>query len=256
MIETVFNLFKIHRKMIFGNPAIIVQNMLRKAPKTLNTVDMILGFLADQCFRVVDGEMLPQPLQGVVASEGVGVVDRSLPGFLADDRHQLFFGNVLHYARIDLAIALQEAKDNVFAGSATSAPALASAAKVAFIHLHLAVQFAALKLRHVVDRFAEMLIDAGDGLIVKAKVMREAIGRLLLVESLDNGNLRPHPFQRLLFSTGLVATPDVSSIRLRDLERTAENTLFAPQKVGRAPENVLFSCNHKGILAPRGYETH
>ena len=97
MVEAVLHFLKIHRKMIFGNPAIIVQNMLRKTPKTLNTVDMVLGFLVDQRFRVVDGEVLPQPFQGIVASEGVGVVDRSFPGFLSDNGHELLFRHMLHH---------------------------------------------------------------------------------------------------------------------------------------------------------------
>jgi hypothetical protein len=51
--------------------------------------------------------------------------------------------------------------------------------------------------------------------------------------------------QRLLFSTGLVPTPYISSTRSVDLKRTAENTLSASQKVGRTAENVLFACNQR-----------
>ena len=256
MVEPVLDLFKIHRKMIFGNPAIIVQNMLRKTPKTLDTVDVVLRASVNQRFTMVERVMLAQAFQRVVAFEGVGVVYRAFPGFLPDDGHELLFGHMLHHARVDLAVALQQAEYNAFSGGASSALALAFAAKVAFIHFHFAVQFAALKFGHVIDRFAQALIDARDGLVVKAKVMREAIRRLLLIEALDDGYLRPYPFQGFLFPAGLVAAPHVSSGGFHHLERPAENTLFTPQKVGRAPENVLLSCNHKDILTPRGYETH
>lgn len=256
MVEAVLHFLKIHRKMILGNPTVIVQNMLCKAPKPLNAINMILGFLANQRFRVVDGKVLPEPLQRVVAPEGIGIVDRPFSGFLSDDGHKLLLGHMLHNSRIDLAVALQEAKYNVFTGCTAPALALASAAKVGLIQLHLTVQFAALKLCHMVDRFAQALVDARDRLVVKAKVMRKTVRRLLLIESLHNSDLRAYALQGLLFSTGPVAAPDISTTRLRYSERTAEYALFTPQKVGRAPENVLFCCNHKGIVAPRGYETH
>jgi hypothetical protein len=100
------------------------------------------------------------------------------------------------------------------------------------------------------------LVHSRDCLVVEAKIVRETISRLLLVEALDDGDFRAYPLQGLLSSTGLIMAPHVPARRLRDLERTAKNTLFTPQKVGRAPENVLFCCNHKDMLAPRGYETH
>ena len=230
--------------------------MLCETPKSLNAVDMILGALVDQSFRVAHRMMFAQPFQGVVASERVGVVDAALPRLLADDRHQFFLAHMLHYPRIHLAVALQEAKNDVFAGCAPSAFAFAPAAKVALIHLHVAIQSAAFKLGNMVDRFPEFLVDAGNRLVVKTEIMREAICRLLLIEPLHDGNLRTNSFQGLLFSTGLVSASDVSAARLRNLERTAENTLSASQKVGRTTENVLLSSNHKGILHPCGYETH
>ena len=230
--------------------------MLRKTPKTLDAVDMISGTLVDQSFDVAHGMVLAQPFERVVTSEGVGIVDRPLSGFLSYDGHELFFGYMLHDPCIDLAIAFQKAKYNVFAGGTPSALALAPAAKVAFIHLYIAIQSATFKLGDMVDRFAQTLVDTRDRLVVEAKVMRETVCRLLLIESLHDRNFRTNPFQRFLFSTAFVSTSDVSAACLRDPERTAEYTLSASQKVGRTTENVLLSCNHKGILTPCGYETH
>ena len=256
MIKSVLHLLKIHRKVILGNTAIVVQNMFGKTPKTLDAVDVILGFRIDHVFRMINLVMFAQTLQGVVAAEGVGVIDRALPGFLADNGHEVIGRDSFHHPGIDLAVALQQSKYDVFALGTPSAFSFAPAAKIALVHFDFAVQSAALKLCHVVDRLSQALVHARDGLVVEAKVMRQAIGRLLLVEALDDGNLRSHPFQRLLFSAGCVPAPNISSSRAVDLKRTAENALLPSQKVSHATENVLSSCNHKDILAPHGYETH
>ena len=256
MVESVLHFFKIHGKMIFGNTPIIVQDMLCKTPESLNTVNVVLGLFVDHPFGVVDRVVFPQAFEGVVAPEFVGVVDRSLPGFLPDDSQQLFLGHVFHYSRIHLAVSLQKAKYDVFPGRTTSALALAPTAKVAFIHLHLAVQLAAFKLGNMVDRFTKTLVDTGDCFVVRIKVMREAVCQLLLIEALHDGNFRPYPLQGLLFSTGLVPASHISPRGFYHLERTTEHTLFTPQKVGRAPKISVSPCNHKDILAPHGYETH
>jgi len=213
--------------MVFGNPAVIVQNMFGKTPKSFNAVDMVLSAIG-KGLAVIQAVVFAQPLQRVVASEGVDVVDRALSRFLPNDSHEFLLGHMLHDPCVDLAIPLQKPKNNVFTGCSTSALAFASAAKIALVHLDLAAQFATLKLGHMVDRFSEFLIDARNRLVVQAKIMREAVGRLLLIEPLYDGDLRSDSLQRLLFSTALVPAPDISSTRLRDLERTAENTLSAP----------------------------
>ena len=255
MVEAILHLFKIHRKMIFGNSSIVVQNMLCKTPKTLNTVDMIPGFFADHGFRVVNGQVLAQPLQRVVTPEGVRIVDRALSGFLSDHCHEFFFGYMLHHPRIHLAIALQKAKNDVFALGATTTLAFASAAKIAFVHLHLAREPLSLKFGNMMNYFSELLVHARDRLVVHTQVVRKAISRLLLVEALDDGDLCSYPLQRLLFSTDFVSASDVPTLCLNHLKRTAKYALLASQKVGRATENVLSTCNHKDILAPSGYET-
>jgi hypothetical protein len=255
MIEPVLHLFKVHRKMILGNPPVVVQDVLGERPEAFDTVDVIFGAFVDHTFVVRNGVVLAKPLQGIVASEGVRVVDRALPRFLPNDCHEFLFGHMLHHSRIHLAITLQKPKNNVFAHCSASALPLASAAKVALVHLHFAVQSAALKLGHMVDRFSEFLIDARNRLVVEAEVMRETVGRLLLIEPLHYSNFRSDAFQGFLSSTAFIPTADIPSTRLRNLERAAENTLLSPQKVGCAPENVLLPLCHMDILVPYGYET-
>ena len=229
MVESVLHFFKIHRKMISGNPAVVVENMLGIAPKTLNAVNVICGTPTNEGFVVIDRVMFAQSFQRVVASEGVRVVHRSFSRFLSDNRHEFFLGNMLNHSRIHLAIALQQAKYHIFARCAPAASPLASAAEVALVHLHLAVQFVALKLGDMIDRFAEALVHAGNRLVVAFEIVRKAVSGLLLVESLHDGNLHSDAAERFLFSTALVSAPDVSASRPRDLERTAEYALLSPQ---------------------------
>jgi len=255
MIESIFHLFKIHRKMVFGNPSVIVQNMFRKTPESFNAVNMIFGPRVNQSFRVTHRMMLPQTFERVIAPERVCVVDSSFPRFLADDGHEFLFGHMLHHARIDLAIALQKAKYDVFARGAPTTLPFTSAAKVAFIHLHVAIQFAAFQFRHMVDGVSELLIDARNRFVVEVEIMGETVRRLLLIEPLNDGNFRSNTFQGFLFSTGLVPASHIPARCLRDLKRTAENALSSPQKVGRTVENVLFLHNQAVLYHVLGYET-
>ena len=256
VVESVFHLLKIHRKVIFGNPAIVVQNMLSKAPEAFDAVDVIFGALVNERLAVAHGVVFAQPFQGVVAPEGIGVVHRTFSGLLPNDGHQLFLADMLHHSRIDLPITLQQAKYNVFALSAPSALTFASAPKVGLIHLYFAVELATLKLRHMIQGLAQSLVEAGDRLVIKGKVTSKAIRRLLLVETLDDGDLGSDLPQRLLFSTALASASDVTSRGLGYLKRATENTLSTLQKVGRTTENILLTIYHMGILTPHGYETH
>ncbi len=255
MIKTILHFFKIHRKVILGNPAIVVEDMLGVAPKSLNPVDMILAMIR-KCFAVVQPVMLAQTLQGVVASKRVGVVDRSFPRMLPDMRHQLISRNPLNHFCVHPAIALQKAEYNGFACRTPSALTLAPAAKVGLVYLDLALELARFQFRYMVDRLAQVVVDARNHLIVQTKVACHAIRGLLLVEAGKDGYLLTQSFQGLLFSTALPAALDIPAFGLYDPKRTAEYALSPSQKVGRIVKNILLTSNHKGILHPCGYELH
>ena len=112
MIKSVFHLFKIHGEMIFGNPSIIVKNMLSKRPKALNAVNMVFGSFIDHVFQMIHLVMFTPAFQGIVASEPVRKVDRALSGFLPDNLHQFIGRDSFHHPRIDPAITLQKAEYN------------------------------------------------------------------------------------------------------------------------------------------------
>ena len=114
MIETILHLFKIHRKMKFGNPTVVVQDMLGKRPETLNAVNVVFRSLVDQAFRVIHLMVFPQTLKRVVTSKPVRKVDRALPRLLPDYLHQFRSRDSLHHPRVDPPIALQQAENNAF----------------------------------------------------------------------------------------------------------------------------------------------
>jgi hypothetical protein len=74
MIESKLYLFKIHRKMIFGNTPVVVQDMLGVTPKPFNAIDMI-ALAIRECFTMIKAMMLAQAFKGIVAPKGIGVVD-------------------------------------------------------------------------------------------------------------------------------------------------------------------------------------
>jgi hypothetical protein len=93
-------------------------------------------------------------------------------------------------------------------------------------------------------------------LVIHAKVPGNTIGGLLLIKAGDDPDFAAQTLERFLFFTGPVSTPHISALCPAYFERTAKNALSSSQKVGCTVENALLSSNHKGILAPRGYETH
>mgnify|MGYP001587231152 FL=1 len=81
MIKSIFYLLKIHWKVIFGNTAIIVQNMLGIAPESFNAINMISAVLVGECLGVVKSVMLAPSAQGIVTPESISIIYRSFPGY-------------------------------------------------------------------------------------------------------------------------------------------------------------------------------
>ena len=256
MVEAVFHLFKIHRKMIFGNPPIIVKNMFSKTPKTFNAINVISGAFVHQVFLVLDRVMLAQTLERIVASELVRKVYRSLSGLFPDNVHQLLGRDTFHYTGINPAIAFQKPENNAFALGSTTTLSFASAAEIALVKLNLAREFAAFQFRHMIDCFSKALIYPCNGLITQSQIMSKLVCWLGLVEALEHRNFSTKLFQRFLFSTALVPAFNISATSFVDFERTAKYALPAPQKVGRTTENILLPCNHMDILSSVGYDYH
>ena len=104
---------------------------------------------------MIDGMMLAESFQRMVAFEGIGVVDGTFSRFLSDD-----------------------------------------------IHWHLDL----------------------DGLVVKIQIIRQLIRGLWLIESLDDGDLRPNSFQALLFLAFLAL--HIAPLGFVGTEGSAEDAFF------------------------------
>lgn len=256
MIKTILHLFKIHRKVVLGNAAVVVQDMLCETPESLNAVDVVFGLPIDERLHVTHCVMLAQPLERVVASEGIGIVDRAFASLLPYDRHQFVFRYMLNHPRVDPAIPLEKAEDNGFSPRSATSLSFAPATKVRLVHLDVTRKFFALKFGDMVDRFTEFLVHARDCLVVEIQVMRQTIRRLLFVEATYDGNFFARLLQRLLLSATLVPASYIPPLCLANLERSTKYTLLPSQKVGRAPKYVLFPLCHMDILVPYGYESH
>jgi len=83
--------------------------------------------------------------------------------------------------------------------------------------------------------------------------MRQPIGRHLLVESLQGGNLAPEFRKAFLPSTG--SAFHIPATRPIDSKRPAEHTLAATHNVGCTPKDTMRSRNPAAPSLPDGYET-
>jgi hypothetical protein len=237
--------------MILGNTAVVVQDMLCKTPKAFDAVDVIFRPLVDKMFSVLDPVVLAQAFERIVAPEFVGKVHRSFPRFLPNDGHEVLGRDVLHDPRIHPSVALQKAENDAFAPSTPPALSLPPAAKIALVQFDLAGQFSSFKFGDVVDRLSHFLVDAGHRVITETEIVRDAIRRLLEVETLHDLKLSLQARKTLLLQTK--SALHVSAPRPRRLERTAENALPPSLKVGRTTENSVLPLCHMDILSPYGY---
>ena len=91
--------------MILGNPVVIVQDMLRKAPETLNAVDVVLA-ARRAGLAVIQAVVFAPALERVVAAKCIGVIDRSFPRRLPDMRRRFVGGHSFHQLGVHLPVAL------------------------------------------------------------------------------------------------------------------------------------------------------
>ena len=85
--------------------------------------------------------MLPKTLQGIVASEPVRKVHRSLP-YVPSECVISSSADTLHNSRIDPSIALKKAKNNAFTGCSASSFPFPPAAEVGLVDLNFTFQLA------------------------------------------------------------------------------------------------------------------
>lgn len=202
---------------------------------------------------VTDRMVFAKPLKRSVAAEGIGVINRSLPGAPLDMVHERFGRNRLDHFGIDPAFPLQQTENDAFASRTATTLAFAPATEISLIEFDLAFESTALQLTQVKQGFTQSLVDAADDFDIQPQIDREPIGGLKLVEPLQNRDLSTQPRQAL----GLAATAtfNVTACRAQHLERTTENALATPRKVGRTTKMTAFPNNHRYLPYTNGYET-
>lgn len=252
MVEAVLDLFEVHREMVARHTAVVVEHMFGVAPEALNAVDVIAPSTHKGSLMVND-VMLAVASERLVTAEGIGVVDRALAGMGLDMAHQLLGGEMGDDPGIHASFPFQQAKNDTFTRSAAAAFAFSPPAEVGLVEFNLALEFAALELGDVEQRFAQPLVNTRDDLGIDAEILGQAISRLQLVEALEDFNLTPELRQALALAT--VSALHVTARGVQHAERTAENALATPQKVGRTGKMTRFPCNHKHLSYADGYET-
>ena len=161
--------------MVPQNPSVVVQNMFRITPKTLNAIYVVLGSLIDKFLRVIYHQMLTKALQRLIASvlgsSGIRIVNRALAGMVLNMGHEGPRRDRLHDLGIDPAIALQQAKNDAFASRTTASLPLPCAPKVGLIHLNLTRELGAFQFCRMKEYQPQPLIHPGNGLGIQAQTL-------------------------------------------------------------------------------------
>jgi hypothetical protein len=197
--------------------------------------------------------MLTKALQRLMASKGIGKVNRALAGTILDMGHQSRRRDGLYPLGIDYAKAPQKAKDDAFASRTSSPVPQTSAAKTGLIELNLtrelgAFQFCDMKVHH-----PQFLINASNSLGIQAQITSQSISWLLLIKALQDNNLAAQLSQAFLLTAEHAF--NIATSRLYSLKRTTKNTLTTIKKVGRTTKNRMSPSNYKYPQEYFGYET-
>ena len=253
MIKAVFDFLQIHREVILRNTPVVVENVLSIAPEALDAVDVIFGAFVDEGFMVTDRMVFAESLERPIPAEGIGVVNRSLLGAGFDVAHELLSRHGFDHLGIDPAFALQQTENDTFPGSTTTTLAFAPATEIRLIQFDLTFESTPFQLTQVKQSLAQSLVDTSDDFDIQPQIDCKSVGRLKLVEPLQNRDLPTQPGQAL----GLAAAAafDVTARRAQHLERATENALATPQKVGRTTKMTAFPNNHRYLPYTFGYET-
>jgi len=85
VIVSTLYFFKIHRKMISGNPSIIAKNMFGKTPESLNAITVIFCSFIYHSLGVINSIMLSQSFQRIIAFKRIHIVYRSFSCFFFEE---------------------------------------------------------------------------------------------------------------------------------------------------------------------------
>lgn len=196
---------------------------------------MILGSFIDKLFGVIDDQMLTKALQRLMASKGIGKVNRALAGTVLDMVHQSPRRDGLYH----LGIAPQKAKDDAFASRTSSPLPQTSAAKTGLIELNLTRELGAFQFCDMKEHHPQFLINASNSLGIQAQITSQSISWLLLIKALQDTNLVAQLSQAFLLTAEHAF--NIARSRHYSLKRTTKNRMSP--------------SNHQYLQGYLGYET-
>jgi hypothetical protein len=99
----------------------------------------------------------------------------------------------------------------------------------------------------------QSLVHPSDGLGIQAQITSQSISWLLLIKTLQDGNLTAQLREAFLLAAEHAF--NIATRGLYRLKRTTKNTLATIQKVGRTTKNRMGPNNHQYLQGYIGYET-
>src|SRR5512137_1114676 len=139
MIVPELEFFEIQREPGFGDAMVLHQSLFGPAPEPLQAVDVDPA-RGEELLVVYFQVPVATKHQAVIAAEAIGIDHAASANLLDGELEQSGRRDVRDHADVDLAVALQDAKDRHFASSASASLALAPTAEVGLVELDLAAQ--------------------------------------------------------------------------------------------------------------------
>ena len=193
---------------------------------------MILGSFIDKLFGVIDDQMLTKALQRLMASQGIGKVNRALVGMALDMGHPEPPPRPTLPPWYRPCHSAPEGKRRCF-GSRTSFPLpLASAAKVGLIELNLTRELGAFQFCNMKEHHSQFLINPSNSLGIQAQITSQSISWLLLIKALQDTNLVAQLSQAFLLTAEHAF--NIATSRHYSLKRTAKKP-YDPQQLSASP---------------------
>gem|GEM_PF-851589 len=121
------------------NAIVLSQNSFGLAPKIFNAVDMVFAF--GKVCRMIDAMMAKAAdIKCIVRPVGIGVDHAVRLDFAGNNGHQGAGLGIVDHRCVNLAMTLENAKDNHFSCGSSSTFAFANTTKIAFIQFNIAIK--------------------------------------------------------------------------------------------------------------------
>jgi len=151
------------------NAIVLPQHTLGLIEKILNPVDMVFAF--GKVRGMIDAFMLETAhIKGIVRALGIRVDNAVRLDFSGDNGHQRLRSGVVDECRVDLPLALEDAKDGHLACRSQAAFTFTFASKITFIQFNAAFKhFVALLLQMIGNHLPDFLVKNGCRIVLNVQ---------------------------------------------------------------------------------------